>query len=636
MGFMSMLLQPVADEPEELAQPEETRQVVVTGTRTERRRSETPVATEVIGRDEIEASGAENLAEVLEEQPGVQVVRSFRGAAIRLRGLDPEYTLLLVDGQRTTGRIGGAIDLQRFPVEDMERIEIVKGPSSVLYGSDALAGTINVITRRPTRPLETELHAAYGSFNTADVSARVAVTRAKWTQSVVGGWHRTDGWDRDTSTPATTGNAIDQWSASTRGELGWFGPLRVTGRAEYLRRDMRGVDASATGAVFDRRNLTEVVTASLTPELVSGASALRISGHYNLFIDQYAQDQRGSDELDQFQRTTDQIAQLTAQYDHTFNESHVFSVGNETLYEVLQTDRLDRPTADRTRYSLFAQHEWVASTAPRIVLLPGMRVDIDSQFGVYPTPRIALLVAPVERLVIRANYGAGFRAPAFRDLYLQFANPGANYVVQGNPNLEPETSWGFVLDAELEATRWLALTSSVFDNRLSNAIVVTTLQDATAGDPSVFGYTNVGAAYTRGVESGVSLRPLDWLRLEGSYTFLDTQDLENRRPLPGRARHAGTAGATFQHEPWGTQVRVRSAWFGERPFFADTDDGTQTTIDPTFATLDVRVAQTVWRDRITLFVGGENLLDAGNATTNPIVPRSFYGGFTLRYATPRR
>lgn len=639
VAVMSLLLHtsPAPQTPEEGVE-DSTRTVVVTGTRTERRRTQSPVATEVIEREEIESSGAENLAEVLEEEPGAQVVRSFRGAAIRLRGLDPEYTLILVDGQRMTGRIGGAIDLQRFPVEDMERIEIVKGPSSVLYGSDALAGTINVISRRPSRPLEAETHAAYGSFNTADLSTRIAITRKRWSQSIVAGWHRTDGWDRAPETPATTGNAMDQWSASTRGELGWFGPLRVTGRAEYLRRDMRGIDASATGAVFDRRNLTEVVTASLSPELVSGASRLQMTGHYNLFVDQFVQDQRASDELDQFQRTTDQIGQISAQYDHTFNDAHVFSVGNELLHEVLTTDRLDRPAAERTRYALFAQHEWVPSTAHRVALLPGMRVDIDSQFGIYPTPRIALLVAPIDRLVIRTNYGAGFRAPSFRELYLRFANPGANYMVQGNPDLGPETSWGFVLDAELEATRWLVVSGSVFDNRLSNAIVVDTLQEATAGDPSVFGYTNVGAAFTRGVESGAHVRPLPWLRLEGSYTFLDTRDLENDRPLPGRARHAGTAGLTLHHNPWGTQVRVRSGWFGPRPFFADTDGDAESeaVLDPAFGTLDVRIAQTFWRDRITLFIGAENLLDAGNATTTPLPPRSFYGGITLRYATPRR
>jgi len=88
---------------------------------------------------------------VLEEHPGLQVLRSFGGAGgvgVQMQGLDAKYTLVLVDGPRATGRVGGTIDLSRFPAEDIEQVEIIKGPASALYGSDAIAGVINIITRR--------------------------------------------------------------------------------------------------------------------------------------------------------------------------------------------------------------------------------------------------------------------------------------------------------------------------------------------------------------------------------------------------------------------------------------------------------------------------------------------------------
>ena len=130
--------------------------VVVTGTRTETPLADSPARLDVITRADIDRSGARDVGELLEEQIGVVVTRSFRGDSIQLGGLDPEYTLILVDGDRAPGRIGGGIDLGRFTIENVERIEILRGPGSALYGSDAIGGVVNSLTRRGTRPLELE------------------------------------------------------------------------------------------------------------------------------------------------------------------------------------------------------------------------------------------------------------------------------------------------------------------------------------------------------------------------------------------------------------------------------------------------------------------------------------------------
>src|SRR5687768_17068664 len=185
--------EPPADEDTE--QEGEVRQVVVTGTRTEHGLADTPIATQVYDRVEIEDSGAENLGEILEETPGVQLDRGIGGVGISMQGLGPSYTVVLVDGQRMTGRVDNVLDLSRFPAEDIEQVEVVRGPSSVLYGADALAGPVNLISRKPVKPHEAEVHAAYGSFNTADLTGRVGLARKHYAGSLTGGWHRTDGYD---------------------------------------------------------------------------------------------------------------------------------------------------------------------------------------------------------------------------------------------------------------------------------------------------------------------------------------------------------------------------------------------------------------------------------------------------------
>ena len=612
------------DKPAEDDDEGEVRKVVVTGTRTERKQSEAPVATQVYDRREIEDSGAENLAEVMQETPGVQMSPGLGGMGIRMQGLDPEYTVILIDGQRTTGRVDNTMDLSRFPAEEIEQIEVVRGPSSVLYGADALAGTVNLITRKPTKPQEGEVHVAYGSFNTVDLSARAGLARRWYAGQVTGGWHRTDGWDADPSDIATTGPSINQWNLASTHDFGDFGPFSIRARGSYLRRDSHRINATETGAVFDRRNRSEVVTATLRPRLDWGRSRLTLLGGYNLWRDQFLDDQRGSTELDQTQDTFDHLGQSTIQYDHEIGK-HVLTIGGDGQFEVLRTDRIDPRRVDRQRYAIFVQDEWTPVASPKFVVLPGARLDYDTLFGLYPTPRIALMLVPTKRWTFRASYGRGYRAPAFREMFLLFANPGAGYQVTGSPGLKPETSWSASFSAEVRPWKWMWLAANVFDNRISDAIVIDL--SGTQNGLMQFIYTNVGEATTRGVEGQASVSILKSLTLDGSYTYVYTFDHEARRPLPGRAPHSGTAGLRFFKKPWGTGFRVRSSILGRRVFFDANDNEI---ISAPFATLDARLSQRFLR-YVQVFVGVDNILDAGNATDNPIQPRTYYGGATVRY-----
>ena len=132
-------------------------ELVVTATRTATPRGDAPVAVELITREDIAASGAENLADLLEGQPGLDVERSYLGAALRMQGMNPDQVLILVDGERVLGAKDGVIDLGRFPVENIQQVEIVKGPGSALYGADAMGGVVNLITRTPDEPMRAAL-----------------------------------------------------------------------------------------------------------------------------------------------------------------------------------------------------------------------------------------------------------------------------------------------------------------------------------------------------------------------------------------------------------------------------------------------------------------------------------------------
>lgn len=635
--------EPAANEGDENADAgdddEQTRTIVVTGTRTERSQGDSPVATQVYGRREIEQSGAENLAEILEETPGVQVMRGMGGAAIggpsvggvgvSMQGLSPRYTVVLIDGQRTTGRVNGVMDLSRFPAEEIEQVELVRGPSSVLYGADAVAGSINLISRRPKKDHEGEAHFAYGSLNTVDLSGRVGFARKRYWGSVSGGWHRSDGWDADPSDLSTDGPRFSQFNVATTQDLEDLGPFSLGFRGSYLRRDSVLVDDQGVMGTYDRRNRTEVIQATLRPRVETKNSRLTLWTSYNLWRDQFLYDQRGSTEGDQFQDTYDHLGQLTAQYDHEVGQ-HTLTTGADAQLEQLTTNRIEPPTVDRQRYAIFVQDEWTPTIAPKITVLPGFRLDYDSFFGLYPTPRIALMMVPNEKWTLRASYGRGYRAPDFREMFLQFSNAGVGYMVQGNPSLVPETSWSTSISAEYRPRSWLSLGANAFDNRIQDAIAFDLINEDEEGATDIFEYVNIADATTQGVEVQGAVTILRSLTLDGSYTFAHTRDHTEDRPLPGRPRHSGTAGLRYDRRASGTAFRIRSSIFGQRSFFTVEDDVEVEQRSPPFATVDLRVSQRFFR-YAQVFAGIENLLNAGNATDTILQPRTYYGGVTIRY-----
>ncbi len=652
--------QPASDsEPTQTPAPRgfdsERRTVVVTSGRTEQAAGDVAVTTHVIDRESIEATGAEHAGDVLATQPGIQISRQFGGAGgagVSLHGLGPQHTLILVDGQRVNGRIGGVIDLSRFQSEDIEQIEVVKGPASSLYGADAMAGVVNIITRKPHKPLSGEVHARYGSFHTADVSAFGAVRRDRWNTRLSAGYHHTAGFTRppdgadEREAEATAGNAADNVNVSSRSSYTPHSRFRLDGDVSFNHRDLRGVDFRAPRALFDRRNLTRIAALTLSPQRLWAAPArLKVTGTYNYFDDQYTLDQRGSDELDVQQRTRDHLGVLGVSYEHRIGTRHLYSTGAELQIESIQTPRLceetvsECPSRSRMRYGLYVQDEWTVVQRPagqRVVLSPSMRLDVDSQFGGAASPRIALRIDPHKILTLRANYGLGFRAPAFKELYLLFTNQAVGYKVSGNPDLEPERSQGMYAGAELQLQTWGRLAASGFYNRIANLISFRSLDPAAAGI-SDFEYANLSHVRTRGLEGEFGVRLLEAIGLDLTYTLTDARDIEQDRVLPGVSLHQGTARLWLAHRRWGTQGHIRAGIWGPQRFYTipgSAETGLETEDDqvvvPTYARLDIRLSQTFLK-YFTVFAGVDNLLDAGVATYLPLWPRLFYGGLTVRY-----
>jgi outer membrane receptor for ferrienterochelin and colicins len=608
--------------------------VVVTGTRTAKPWKDAPVATEVVDQATVRASGAETLTDLLEEQPGLQIRRSFGAAGVELQGLDPAYTLVLIDGQRAGGRVGGIVDLNRFQATDLEQVEIVRGSTSALYGSEAIGGVVNLITRRPSGPLSAQARLGAGTLDTWDATASVSGGVGKWGGRASVGYHRFGGYDLDPRDTSTNGAGFDQINASLRTDYG-DSDTSVTVSGDYTYRDQFAVDAMDTGAVFDRLNRTEILNVRVEPRLLRGIVEARAWAGYSLFRDQFLLDQRGAVALDQAQLTVEHLAQAGAQVDITLHADHLLTVGLEGLYEQLRTARLRDGVGDRGRVAPFVQHEWTLPTDLPTVLTGGVRADVDTQFGAAVSPRLGARLDPTEWLALRLGAGLGFRAPTFRELLLTFQNPGAGYTIDGNPDLEPERSASVNASAEFTPTRWLWLSANAYYTHIRDLIAIDTPSSEEPG-PDRFRYINVDAASTLGVDSWVRFGPLGRLQVDLGYSFVRARDLEADRALEGRPTHRGTLGLRYGERgdavsPWSTEASARAAINGPRPFYEDTDgDGQDEARNASpYATVDLRFAQSLGA-HMRLFVMGENLLNAGHPTDLAIQPRTFTAGIEGR------
>lgn len=594
-------------------------------------RGEIAVAVEVVDEAELERSGAQNVADVLAAQPGVDIQRGLFGSEVRLRGMESDQTLVLIDGVRVLGAKDGVLDLSRIPVDNIERIEIVKGPASAVYGSSALGGVIHIITKEPERDLRGLARVQLGTRESIDATTTLSFGGERWSASLTGGLHGANAWDLDPSDEATNGSGWAQGEAAGRLRYDPSAEVQLTIDASTQLRDLTGVDVGGGGAVLDRTNRIEDHRGGLGATWLVGQTKLSASLRGAVYRDQFLYDQRGSDALDEYEETIESTAATVLRMDHSAGGGHAIAAGLDGEWRELSADRLESGSGTRRRGAVFLQDRWtVPNTA--LILTPGMRLEADEWFGTALAPKLAARLDPSDRLVLRASVGQGYRAPSLRELLLRFENPGQGYVVDGNPDLQPERSTTADFGTELKVgDAWLS--ASAFHTEATNLIVVDIPEGAVeqvlgSGETVTFEYTNIGRARLSGVELGVNGRLSEGLTLGASYTGMYTRDLDKKGPLPGRAAHrlSGTVTAGL---PEDVVFVFRGSVHSRRPYYPDRI-GDELLYGAAVGLLDIRVTGAIG-SRLHWFAGLENVFDAGNPLTDPLPPRRFVAGMDVRF-----
>ena len=590
-------------------------EIVVTASRREQRLDDVTGPTEIISRETIEATGASNLAAALTEQTGIQFDGGHpSGSGVMLQGLSNERVLVLVDGQPLYGRISGTLDLARLPTAIVERVEVVKGPQAALYGSEAMGGVVNVVTREPLAvgfgggarlvagSAGRREAGASGELRSGDVAALLDIGRRDV--------------DRAAGRAEESGALAERMDAV--GRVSWRPDSSFTLETSAMVLDER--QRWPSGTQFEFADNTQV-SGRVSADWQVGRHHLRPT----VYLSRFEHLARRSAFSQPIIGTGDRQEQRLVEAELLYG-TRIFGQALDAGLEVRQerissTDgRIDGGT--RTLYSAepFAQVEWAAD---RWSVVPGLRLSWNERWGSTLTPRVAARYRLSDALSLRAAAGRGFRAPDFKELYLQFINDAAGYAVYGNHELRPEHSTNLTAGLEWSGPRLYGRAQG-FWNDLRDFIETRPVP----GDGSgllLFRYANVARGRTYGAELEGGL-VLDAVRVEAGYAWLGTEDGATGRPLLGRPEHSGRLTSTVAPTR-SLRATVSGIYTGATPMERD-DTGAITSEREAFFRVDARLAHRLpWN--LELSVGADNLFDQRPEQWADAVGREWYLGLTL-------
>ncbi len=506
--------------------------IVVTAERRSQTLLQSPSSVAVVTRAQIEARKSFDIVDAIRLLPGISVAQSGtfgKSASIFLRGTNSNHTLVLVDGVRANSPQDGRFDIGQIPIENVEQIEIVRGPASALYGSDAIGGVINIITRRGQGPLRTGGELEYGSFNTQKQVVTVSGASDKNRISFSAFRNKTDGNFRN--------DDFRDLGASVRFDraLSSSANLALIARTSSAKFGVPGQEFLSYDP--NQRGTSRDSTLSLAYTNQVGLRNDRVTvGIYDRRLtDDDTQDP--TNPAPNPSRFSNRVLSLDAQTGYRFNQNTVtggFELRRESA-NIFSSSSFGDSAYDRsTRTSaLFAQDEFKSGA---FTLVPGVRYENNSQFGDFTSYRLAGAYNVNPETKIKASFGTAFKAPPFDSLYFP------NF---GNPNLVPERSRGFDLGVRRELNNRGGVELTYFNNRIRNLIGF----DSTTSLP-----INVNTARTSGAELSYDHDLGSGLRFITGGTY--TQTHSSSGPLLRRPKFNLNSDLLYQHGPYDIDLGV--------------------------------------------------------------------------------
>jgi outer membrane receptor for ferrienterochelin and colicins len=524
--------------------------VFVTANKSERQVKNISVPISMITGKSIVQAGNTRLADVLREQNGITMTSGF-GAGVQLQGLNPDYTIILIDGEPLIGRTAGVLDLNRIAVGNIKKIEIVKGPSSSLYGSEAMAGVINIITdKKNTDALSANIR--YGSYNTKDGNISISKRVNKLHAQTFYNYYSTDGFSVRPNSNNRFITPIARTTFTQNIQYKFTDKTSIDGSVRYNTENIKSIIAVANNGTTIYSNGNENNNDLNGSIVVNHKFSDNIKTKLNTYYTQFKSKQdlltvSGNPYNDLFQQNFKRIEDQT---EWKINASLNSIIGFGWITENVNSSRYDNIDSAKTNNIQYAFNQWEWNNGKKWVANAGFRFDKNQNFASAFSPKFSLMYKVNTQLRFKLSAGRGFKAPDFRQLYLNFTNAAAgSYSVFGAveaqkvinrlmdlgqignlfsnfyqlKKLEPEYATGIHVSAEWEPNQSNEIQVQFFRNDINNLIDVQQVGNYISGS-QIYSYLNIKNAFTTGFEIETKQKfAKGWTSAIG-YQFLITGD----------------------------------------------------------------------------------------------------------------
>lgn len=525
----------------------ELNEVVVTGTRTPKFLKDTPVQTRVITSKDIARVDATNVQDLLQQElPGVEFSYSMNQQThLNFAGFAGQGILFLVDGERLAGESMDDVDFSRLLMAGVERIEIVKGAASALYGSNAAGGVINIITKKVTDPWTLNVNARYAKHNDWRYGGQFGLNSRHWNNVFSANYHSVDNYN-----VSSAPNQVTRVVSTIYGER----TLDFKDRLTWKPTDRLSIGARA-GYFF--RETTRTVNYPERYRDFSGG--LRLNWHLSdndVLEANYSFDQYDKSDYQSLRRldirdysNVQNIIRLL--YNHTFAGVGTLTAGSDFMHDYLYNSKIEGERREQNSFDVFAQWDW--NITDKLEAVAAVRYDYFSDHGNEQfTPKLNLCYKPTRGLVLRASYGMGFRAPSLKERYYNFDMSGI-WIIEGNENLKAEQSHNFTVSAEYTRSCY-NFTASAYYNNVNNKLSTSAPYFKSPDDKLPYlPYTNLKTYQVYGGEVGAQARWRNGMSARITYAYTKESlpkdkdgNTINNQYIPARA-HALNVRFDYDH-----------------------------------------------------------------------------------------
>ena len=519
-------------------------EVVVTGTRTEKRLRDTPVLTKVVTEKDIAQLGNVTALDAIQDIiPGITFSPDAHGANMKIQGLDNDYVLVLLDGERLVGETRGNVNLDRIEASDIQRIEIVNGSSSVLYGSNAIGGVINIITKKPLKSSGGRIGTRYSKYNTSHTNVSVETRQNKLGVKLKGFRNSSDGYDLtpEESPESYTANPYVDWSGGGTVSYDFNRKFSAKAKGNFFRHDTHNPPKSLSSVYGRHTNLT-----------LGAEACCRFNEKQTLSLHIHNDTYKAYDVYEKLNDSTDlhsDYRYLSADllYDWRMRDNLEWIAGSEFNAEKIYSQSLfgtEGPAQDKRKHAsdlnLFLQGD--LKFLKRLELIAGARYTRHSTFGSHFTPKMSLMCTfgPVK---IRGTAAMGYKSPSLKELYYNFNHQGMFYIV-GNKDLKPENSRYFSLSGEYALKNSFNISGNLYFNRIDNKISSVWYRNKEK-DRDETRKMNIDKVEILGFEGYFTWNFLRHLKLKAGYAYTDAVDKSTGLQIYGNSKHTANTSLTF-------------------------------------------------------------------------------------------